>query len=323
MPKAVIERALVTGGAGFIGIHTVRRLVDQGRRVLVLDDLRHACGEPLPHPAELVRAELSSPEAATAILRFRPQGVIHLAAQGGVSRSVRDPAGDAQVNVVGTAAILRSAVDAGCRRVVFASSGGAIYGRARRLPSREGDTEQPLSPYGAAKLACEGYLGMFRRTFGLSTLALRYSNVYGPHQDGTGEAGVVAISILRLLRGERAQVTGDGLQTRDFVYVGDVARANTAALDAACTGALNVGTGHGTTVLEVVGTLGRLAGHPEGPERTAARPGEVRHTHLLVERVARTLDWRAEVPLEAGLQQTLASFRERAPHLGAAPEPGG
>ncbi len=320
MPRAAVERVLVTGGAGFIGTHTVRRLLDDGRAVLVLDDLRHACGEPVPRPAELVRAELSSGTAAEAIAGFRPHGIIHLAAQGGVGRSVRDPAGDAQVNVVGTCAILRAAVDAGCRRVVFASSGGAIYGRARRLPSQEGDREHPLSPYGAAKLACEGYLGMFRRTFGLSSVALRYSNVYGPYQDGTGEAGVVAISIHRLLGGERPQVTGDGLQTRDFVYVGDVARANCLALAAAATGALNVGTGRGTAVREVLEILGRLAGDRAGPELIPARPGEVRHTHLLVERADRRLGWRAEVPLAAGLQETLASFRERAGRPGA---PGG
>ncbi len=311
MAKPAITRVLVTGGAGFIGTHTVRRLLDQGRTVLVLDDLRHACGEPVPEPARLVTAELSSEEATAAIRKFQPEGVIHLAAQGGVSRSVRDPAGDARVNVVGTAAVARAAVDAGCRRLVFASSGGSIYGRARRLPSREGDREQPLSPYGAAKLACEGYLGMFRRTFGLSTCALRYSNVYGPYQDGTGEAGVVAISIHRLLAGEPPRVTGDGEQTRDFVFVGDVARANTIALDARTTGACNIATGRGTTVLEVVATLCRLAGQPGGPEHAPGRPGEVRHTHLAVERASRMLGWRAEVALADGLARTLVSFRER------------
>ena len=311
----MIERVLVTGGAGFIGTHTVRELLARGRAVLVLDDLRHACGEPVPAAAERVVAELTSGEAAAAIHSFRPQGVVHLAAQGGVSRSVRDPAGDAQVNVVGTAAILRAAVDVGARRVVFASSGGAIYGRARRLPSREGDSEQPLSPYGAAKLAGEAYLGMFRRTFGLSTLALRYSNVYGPYQDGTGEAGVVAISIHHLLAGEPPRVTGDGRQTRDFVFVGDIARANCLALDATTTGALNIGTGRAPTVGEVVATLARLAGRADGPVAAPARPGEVRHTHLQVERAARSLGWRAEVELVDGLARTWASFRA----LAAAP----
>ncbi len=300
-------------------------LIGGGFQVLVVDDLRHACGGPLPPGAEPVVAELSSPQAAEAVARFRPQFALHLAAQGGVSRSVRDPAGDAEINVVGTVALLKACVDAGCRRFVFASSGGAIYGRARRLPSAESTVARPLSPYGAAKLAAEGYLGMFSRSFRMPTLALRYSNVYGPFQDGTGEAGVVAITCERLLRGQPPQVRGDGEQTRDFVFVTDVADANLRALAARATGAVNIGTGQGTSVNAVVSRLAEAAGYTGEVEFVAARPGEVRHTYLDIRKAQRVLGWTAATTVEDGLRQTYLSFAKRAHARGrdevATPEP--
>lgn len=301
-------RVVVTGGAGFIGTHTVRLLAEQGAEVLVVDDLRHSCGVPPPGGVELLEAELASPRALSAVVRFRPTGIVHLAAQGGVSRSLRDPASDATNNVVATVALLRAAVDSGRPRVVFASSGGAIYGRARTLPSHESTRPQPLSPYGAAKLAGEGYLGMFRRTFELPFVALRYGNVYGPHQDGTGEAGMVAISCQRLAAGRAPQVTGDGSQTRDFVFVGDVARANLVALRRPYQGVVNIGTGRPTSVSQIAERLLWLSGTPMAPERIAARPGEVAANYLDPGRAERRLGWRAEVELDSGLAATLSSF---------------
>jgi UDP-glucose 4-epimerase len=298
----------VTGGAGFIGTHTVRRLLELGVKTLVIDDFRHACPEPVPAAVTLVRADIASAAARQALVDFEPEAIIHLAAQGGVNRSLKDPAADAVVNVVGTVALLRSAVDAKCPRIVFASSGGAIYGRARRLPSREGDRAKPLSPYGAAKLACEGYLGMFSRTFGIHFVALRYGNVYGPFQDGTGEAGVVAISSNRLSAGLAPQITGDGGQTRDFTYVSDVAAANISALTTGFQGALNIGTGRATSVVEVVTTLAQVAGFSGHPEHIAGRPGEVRSNYLSPARAARHLGWEAGVALPDGLETTYRSL---------------
>jgi UDP-glucose 4-epimerase len=305
-------RVIVTGGAGFIGVHTVGRLIGEGFTVLVIDDLRHACGEPLPPNAELEPADLASAAAARAVARFRPDAILHLAAQGGVSRSVRDPAGDALINVVGTVSMLKASADAGCRRFVFASSGGAIYGRARRLPTPERTTPKPLSPYGAAKLAAEGYLAMFARTFGLRTLALRYSNVYGPFQDGTGEAGVVAITCERLLSGRRPEIRGDGLQTRDFVFVADVADANLRGLRSSAVGAMNIGTGVMSSVRSVVDELVAAAGYLGPIDFVEGRPGEVRDTALDTRRAEKLLEWRAPTRLRVGLGQTFTSFQERA-----------
>ncbi|HEX6487704.1 MAG TPA: NAD-dependent epimerase/dehydratase family protein, partial [Candidatus Dormibacteraeota bacterium] len=209
-----LGRVVVTGGAGFIGHHTVAALLAEGGQVLVIDDLRHPCPLGAPAAAELVVAEVGSARAAEAINGFAPDAVLHLAAQAGVSRSRRDPAGDALANVVGTVGLIKASLDAGVLRFVMASTGGAIYGAATRLPTPETAAARPLSPYGAAKLACEGYLGMFERSHGLRPLALRYGNVYGPLQDGTGEAGVVAITCTRLLDGEAPVMRGDGGQTR-------------------------------------------------------------------------------------------------------------
>src|SRR5487761_1639867 len=295
------QTIVVTGGAGFIGTHTVDALLGEGHRVAVVDDLRHASTRTLNPPVELIEVDISVDAARGRIAALRPDAILHLAAQGGVNRSWQDPTADATANVVGTVNVLAAAETAGCRRVVMASSGGALYGATDVLPTPETEPAAPRSPYGAAKLAAEGYLALYSRIRGVATLALRYGNVYGPGQDGTGEAGVVAITCDRLLTNRRPVVRGDGLQTRDFVYVGDVADANVRALAASVTGALNVGTGRETSVRSVVDHLTRLAAFGGELEREHLPSGEVRRSRLAIERVRTDLAWSARTSVEDGL----------------------
>jgi UDP-glucose 4-epimerase len=298
----------VTGGAGFIGSHAVERLVAEGSRVLVIDDGSHTCGQPLPDEAELIEADAGSDAAARALERFRPAAVLHLATKGGVEKARRDPADHVRRSVASTVAVFHAAVAAGARRIVTASSGGTIYGNPARLPASERLAPAPVSAYGAGKLAEEGYLGMLGRLHQVQVLALRYSNVYGPRQDGTGEAGLVAITCTRLATGSGPTIHGDGLQTRDFVYVGDVTEANLAALSSQHSGVVNVGTGRETTVREVVETLVRLSGG--GTEITFGPPrsSEVRRVCLECARARSWLSWSPATTVADGLRQTLSYF---------------
>jgi UDP-glucose 4-epimerase len=305
-------RVAVTGGAGFIGTHTVEALVAMGATVLVLDDMRHASPRPMPAQTELVERDVASPAAREALLTFRPEAILHLAAQGGVNRSWREPAEDARCNVMGTVSVLQAGADAGSARVVIASSGGALYGNSPHLPSREEEPPAPRSPYGTAKLAAEAYLRLFTTSGPMSGCALRYGNVYGPGQDGSGEAGVVAISCRRLLANLAPEIRGDGMQTRDFVYVSDVAEANVRAVTGVAAGAINVGTGIEASVLEVIANLCRISGAGAQPVHVAAVAQEVRRSCLDVRRARDQLGWRATTALESGLALTYASFREEA-----------
>ena len=235
-------RALVTGGAGFIGSHITDALVEAGHDVTVVDDLSRGRRELLNRGAAFIELDITGPDAAAAIAAARPDVIFHQAAQIDVRESVRDPLHDAAVNVVGTVNVLRAAVDAGTRRVVLASSGGAIYGDTEVIPTPETHPCAPASPYGTAKLCAEAYGGTFSRQAGLEFVALRYANVYGPRQDPHGEAGVVAIFANHLIAHEVVTINGDGEQTRDYVHVHDVVRANLAAIDGP-PGVYNIGTG--------------------------------------------------------------------------------
>jgi UDP-glucose 4-epimerase len=306
------QRVVVTGGAGFIGVHSVEALLQSGAEVMVIDDLRHASYRPLPAVATLVNADIAEAPARSAIEAWKPAAILHLAAQGGVNRSWREPAADAHINVLGTVSILAAAIASGCRRVVVASSGGALYGSATRLPTPEDEPSKPRSPYGTAKLCIEHYLGHFTRAGALDALALRYGNVYGPGQDGTGEAGVVAISSYRLLAGHAPVIRGDGAQTRDFTYVGDIVAANVLGLSSTVTGAVNIGTGRETSIGDLVRRLCALAGYTGEPASEALPPGEVTRSALDNTRAADRLGWSPAFSLDAGLAQTLESFRTQA-----------
>jgi UDP-glucose 4-epimerase len=309
-------KALVTGGAGFIGSNLVDALLARGDEVTVLDDLstgrRENLDGALAAGATLVEADVRDAAAVREIAaQARPEAVFHLAAQIDVRRSVEDPAFDAAVNVGGTANVLEAARAAGARRVVFVSTGGAIYGEGKdkALPLDEGSAVEPLSPYGQSKFAAEGYLALYERLYGLSGVSMRLGNVYGPRQDPLGEAGVIAIFCGKLRSGGRPTVFGDGRQTRDYIYVGDVVAALLAAAGSGATGAINVGTGVETDVLELARALGELGG-AEGfePELAPARAGEVLRIAIDPGRAKRELGWEAVVGLAEGLRLTLDSI---------------
>lgn len=311
-------RCMVTGGAGFIGSNLVDALLARGDEVTVVDDLstgrRENLAAALAASAKLVVQDIREGGAlAELAAEARPEVVFHLAAQIDVRKSVADPAFDASINVGGTANVLEAARRAGSRRVVFTSTGGAIYGEGegQKLPLGEEAPLAPLSPYGQSKFAAEGYLALYERLHGLSGVALRLGNVYGPRQDPLGEAGVVAIFCGRLRNGGRPTVYGDGRQTRDYIYVGDVVAAALAAAESEATGPINVGTGVETDVLELVERLGALGGgEADGfeAEFAPARAGEVQRIAIDPARAEQKLGWRAEVGLEEGLRLTLDSL---------------
>ncbi len=297
-------RAVVTGGAGFIGSHVVEALLARGDEVTVVDDLSNGKRENVPDGVELVVADIR--EGLGPIVEdARPEVVFHLAAQVDVRVSVERPDHDASVNVLGTVAVLEAArtVDA---QVVFSSTGGAIYGECDR-PASEAAERRPLAPYGVSKLAGEEYLAAYNRLYETSHVSLRYGNVYGPRQDPHGEAGVVAIFLGALARGEAPRIFGDGLQSRDYVYAGDVARASLAAAGHA--GAVfNVGTAKETSVVELYSLCRDVAGSSLEAVEAPARLGELQRSVLDVSLAGRELGWRAEVPLEEGLRLTWESI---------------
>ena len=322
-------RVLVTGGAGFIGSHIVDALRAAGHAVAVLDDLSTGCRENLPADVPVHVADIADAAAVAAVFAAeRPEAVCHQAAQMSVSRSVREPRFDAQLNCIGLITVLEAAVSAGCRGVVFASSGGVFYGDVSK-PAPETTPPNPSSPYGITKWVGERYLQFFAAEHGLTAVALRYSNVYGPRQNPHGEAGVMAIFAKRLLAGEPARINGDGRFVRDYVYGPDVARANVLALEQ-CGGvlapgtltSLNIGTGRGadvnriealirTAVAAARGRRGR-AGVLPAPLHGPDRPGDLRSNLVDASRAADLLGWRPEVPLELGIDRTVEWFADRA-----------
>ncbi len=309
-------KVVVTGGAGFIGSHVCDALLAKGMEVIALDDLSSGNPANLDARVRLAKLDIRSPEAHELIVREKPQALMHLAAQMDVRRSVADPRFDADVNVLGMINLLEAAVKAGTKRVVFSSTGGAIYGEQDTFPATEEHAKRPCSPYGVSKAAGELYLNYYFQQYGLSYAALRYANVYGPRQNPHGEAGVVAIFCNRLLDGRTCTIFGDGKQTRDFVYALDVARANALALETDFVGAINLGTGVETDVNTLYGTLAQGAGLERAAEHAPGKPGEQRRSCIDPSLAKKILGWTPAVGLAEGLKETYAFFRER--HDGAA-----
>ncbi|HFD15048.1 MAG TPA: NAD-dependent epimerase/dehydratase family protein [Rhodospirillales bacterium] len=301
-------KILVTGGAGFIGSYVVRAYLAEGHEVVVVDDLSTGRLDKVPSGVRLHRLDLCDRESlAELFARERPEVVNHHAAQTVVPVSVENPRRDAEVNILGTLAVLECAVRNGASKFIFASSGGALYGEARELPTPEHYPAEPLSPYGIGKLAGELYVRRLAALHGMDHAILRYANVYGPGQDTLGEAGVVAIFARQMKTGLPPVIHGDGRQTRDFVFVGDVARANVLALEARDL-VVNIGTGTETTVSELAQKIAEITGY-EGPIRSApGRPGDVRHSALDITRAKRELGWWPEMSLEEGLRRTVAEM---------------
>ena len=301
-------RVLLTGGAGFIGSNVAERLVARGHEIIVVDDLSSGKRENVPEGASFCEKDIRS--GCEEVFRdFGPEVLCHQAAQMDVRRSVLEPDFDADVNVLATVRLLQNCVKYGVGRVVFASSGGAIYGDQNGFPAAEDHPQYPVSPYGVSKLAGERYLHFYHVQYGVSYAALRYANVYGPRQDPHGEAGVVAIFSANLAAQRISTINGTGEQTRDYVYVGDVAHANVLAVEGdPPSGAYNVGTAVETSVNELYGLLHDLSGQDLPARYGPAKPGEQLRSSVDPARASRVFGWRPEVQLVAGLKETLRYF---------------
>ncbi|MEC4890731.1 MAG: NAD-dependent epimerase/dehydratase family protein [Nitrospira sp.] len=304
-------KVLVTGGAGFIGSHVVDRLVEEGHDVVVVDNLSTGKRKNVNRAANLYKADIQSSRLERIFRNERPSVVIHLAAQVSVRKSVEDPAFDAQANILGTMNVVHQAVLHGARKVVFSSSGGAIYGEQEIYPAPESHPTNPLSPYGISKLCGEHYVSYFERTSGIQTVCLRYANVYGPRQDPEGEAGVVAIFIQKILNNEQPIINGNGRQTRDFVFVDDVVEANLAVMGQQIKGVYNVGTGVETSINELFRMVADYTGASSKEVHGPAKKGEQQRSLVDSSKIRQELGWEVKVDLAEGLKRTVAYFREK------------
>jgi len=301
-------KIVVTGGAGFVGSHVVDEYVRAGHQVLVVDNLSTGKRENVHPEARLVKMDLNDAALFELLKQEKPDVVNHHAANSSVSLSVREPGYDARQNIVGTINLLEAARRAGVGTFLYISSGGAMYGEPDHLPIDEDHPSKPVSAYALSKHTGERYVRLYGQEHGLRWVCLRYANVYGPRQDPFGEAGVVAIFCQNLLDGTAPVIHWDGEQTRDFVYVGDCARANLLALHGGDGQAYNVGTGVGTSINTLFQMLGSIAGQDLAPRHGPRRPGDVRHSYLACGKIERDLGWRAEVGLYEGLERTYRSL---------------
>jgi UDP-glucose 4-epimerase len=303
--------ALVTGGAGFIGSHVVEHLVDAGHDVSVLDNLSTGSVDNIPPGVAFHRADITDRKALDEIFALeRPELICHLAAQTDVRRSINDPVFDAVSNVIGSINVIDSGLNHGMVRMLYANSGGAIYGDVdqRNLPVSEDAPIAPLSPYGVSKYAVEQYLGSYSRVHDFAYTSLRLPNVYGPRQDPLGEAGVIAIFLGKMLANEPVIVFGDGLNSRDYTHVSDIADAFLRCVSLPGQHTFNLGTGVGTTVLEIAEHLSRITGYERSPQHAPSRSGEVAESRLNASRAARDLGWKPSLSIQRGLEQTSEFF---------------
>lgn len=304
-------KVLVTGGAGFIGSHLVDRLVQEGHEVIIVDNLVTGKRRNINRAARFYKLDVQSWRLERVFRNERPNVVMHLAAQMDVRKSVEDPMFDAQVNILGTLNVLQQAVKHGVRKVVFSSSGGAIYGEQETYPAPESHVTKPMSPYGLSKLCGEQYLSYYQRTSGIQVVSLRYANVYGPRQDPEGEAGVVAIFIQKMLNNEQAVINGNGRQTRDFVFVEDVVEANLAVMGQDTQGTYNVGTGVETSINDLFRILIQHTGSTCKEAHGPAKKGEQARSVIDSTRLRHELSWDPKADLSDGLKKTVEYFRER------------
>lgn len=306
-------RVLVTGGAGFIGSHVTDAMVAMGHRVAVLDNLSTGSRGNLNQQAAFYHVDMTDGKSVDRLFReFRPEVVIHHAAQIDVRISTNRPVFDAQVNILGTINLLTSAVQAGTGKIIYASSGGAIYGEPEHLPVREDHPIQAISPYGVSKYTVEHYVKLYAKNYGIQYTILRYPNVYGPRQNPYGEGGVIAIFSAMLLQSKPCTIFGDGGQLRDYIYVGDIVDANVRALDRGNSMTVNLGSGVGTSVNEVYSKLAAITGSAQKPISAPERMGEIRNSYLDASLAKKVLGWSPQTSLIDGLRETVDWIRERA-----------
>lgn len=302
-------KIVVTGGAGFIGSHIVDAYIAAGHQVFIIDDLSGGDRGNLNPKADFHLMDILDPALPGLLVEISPDVLNHHAAQMDVRRSVDDPQFDARINILGLIHLLEGCKRSGVKKVLYASSGGAIYGEQEPLPTREDHPKSPQSPYGISKLTGEYYLSYYQTAFNIPSVALRYGNVYGPRQRADGEAGVIAIFIHHLLAGKSPIINGDGKQTRDYVYVGDVVVANILALKSATTGPLNIGTGHETDVVTLFELLGKGMGSKAAAVYGPAKLGEQRRSSLDISRARERIGWRPQTALSEGLEKTIEYYR--------------
>ncbi len=305
-----MARALVTGGAGFIGSHVVDALIEAGHDVSVIDNLATGRRENVNDRATFHEIDLRDADATRqAVESAQPEVVHHLAAQAGVRQSLVDPLYDAECNIIGSLNLIQACRQTDVNRLIYASSGGAVYGEPEELPVKESAPADPLSPYGVSKYAVECYLRAAQAVWGFQYVVLRYANVYGPRQDPLGEAGVISVFASAMLKGEPPHIFGDGEQTRDYVYVKDVVSANLAVMNGPSLRTYNVGTGIETSVCKLFEDLAALIGFAQEPVHDDPRPGEVRRTMVDASRLTEDTGWEPRYDLAAGFEETVEWFR--------------